>query len=562
LCLVPPLAAWPLLPALAQTPPNAGSLLQQLERGSEPRLPGRADKPRAEPLPQETPKSPGIAVAVKQFRFAGNTLLSEDALRAAVAPWVNRTVDFTELRKAAAAAAEAYRAAGWIARAYLPRQDITDGEVVIQIAEAAFGTARVENRQGEAPLRLKFERVLLYVDAAQKKGAPLSAAALDRALLLIEDLPGTGVSGSLTPGAHEGETDLALKLSAKPLFTGDVALDNAGSRATGSTRLTASLALNSALGYGEQATANLLYSEGSEYLRLAATLPAGTDGWRVGANASALRYQLTAPEFAALEARGHSETAGLEASYPLLRSRLSNVYLNLNADHKRFDNRSLGASVTRYRVNNLAAGLNANHFDNWGGGGASAASVHFVTGKVNLNGSPNQAADAATTQSAGTFHKIRYAASRRQALTETLAALASFSGQWANKNLDSSEKFYLGGPYGVRAYPVNEGGGSSGQLLNLETRAALPGQLSLSAFYDWGHVVVNRHQDFPGAAVINAMTLQGAGLALGWTGPGGTQVRATWARRIGDNPNPTATGLDQDGSKVRNRFWLSASLSF
>ena len=444
----------------------------------------------------------------------------------------------------------------------LPRQDITEGIVTIQIVEAVFGAARAEAADTERPLRLKLDRALTYVDAVQKKGQPVSAAALDRALLLMEDLPGTGVTGSLMPGAQDGETDLLLKLSAKPLINGDVALDNAGSRSTGSTRLTASLALNSPLGYGEQATANIIYSEGSEYLRLGATMPVGAQGWRAGAHGSVLRYQLTSPEFAALEARGTSETAGLEASYPLIRSRFSNLYLNLNADRKQFDNRSNGVSVTRYSVNSVAAGLQGNRFDNWAGGGANSGSVTFVTGNVNLNGSPNQAADAATTRTEGSYNKVRYAASRRQVITEAIAALASLTGQMANKNLDSSEKFYLGGPYGVRAYPVNEGGGSSGQLINLEARAALPRNVTLSGFYDWGHVVVNRHKDFQGAAVINEVTLKGAGIAMGWSGRDGANVRATWARRIGENPNPTASGQDQDGSKVRNRVWLSASFSF
>ena len=559
---MPPLVAWPVVPALGQTAPNAGSILQQIERGIEPRLPGRVDKPRAAPPPEEMRPSAGISVEVKQFRFAGNTLLTEAALAEVVAPWQNRTLDFNELRKVTAAVAEAYRNAGWIVRAYLPRQDITEGIVTIQIVEAVFGAARAEAADAERPLRLKLDRALTYVDAVQKRGQPVSAAALDRALLLMEDLPGTGVTGSLMPGAQDGETDLLLKLSAKPLINGDVALDNAGSRSTGSTRLTASLAVNSPLGYGEQATANIIYSEGSEYLRLGATMPVGAHGWRAGAHGSVLRYQLTSAEFAALEARGTSETAGLEASYPLIRSRFSNLYLNLNADRKQFDNRSNGVSVTRYSVNSVAAGLQGNRFDNWAGGGANAGSVTFVTGNVNLNGSLNQAADAVTTRTEGSYNKVRYAASRRQVITEAIAALASLSGQMANKNLDSSEKFYLGGPYGVRAYPVNEGGGSSGQLINLEARAALPRNVTLSGFYDWGHVVVNRHKDFPGAAVINEVTLKGAGIAMGWSGRDGANVRATWARRIGENPNPTASGQDQDGSKVRNRVWLSASFSF
>jgi hemolysin activation/secretion protein len=47
---------------------------------------------------------------------------------------------------------------------------------------------------------------------------------------------------------------------------------------------------------------------------------------------------------------------------------------------------------------------------------------------------------------------------------------ASFSGQRASKNLDSSEEFFLGGPNGVRAYPQGEGAGDEGWLSRLELR--------------------------------------------------------------------------------------------
>lgn len=559
LCVAPSLALWPVLPALSQSAPNAGSLLQQIERGAEPRLPSRVDKPRATTLPEEMPSASSATVPVKAFRFVGNTLLAEARLQDIVAPWRNRTLDLNELRKAAAAVAEAYRAAGWIVRAYLPRQDITDGVVAIQIVEAVFGATRME---ADAPLRLKLDRALRYVEAVQKQGEPVSAAALDRALLLIEDLPGVAVSGVLAPGAQPGETDLALKLTSTPLFSGDVGVDNAGGRSTGEARYTASLVLNSPLGLGEQASAQVMHSQGIDYLRLGANVPVGAQGLRVGVNGSVLRYRLTAPEFAALNAHGDSDTLGLEASYPLIRARLANLYFNLSADRKQFNNLSGGAVVTRYSISNYAAGLQGNYFDNWLGGGASTAGVTFVTGKLNLNGSPNQAADALTTRTAGDFGKLRYNFARRQVVTNRLALYGAVAGQWANKNLDSSEKFYLGGPNGVRAYPVNEAGGASGQLVNLEARLALPANLTLTGFYDWGRVVINRTKDFPGAAVINEIALKGAGTTLAWNGPHNTQLRATWARRIGANPNPTLAGLDQDGSKVRNRFWLSASFSF
>ena len=114
----------------------------------------------------------------------------------------------------------------------------------------------------------------------------------------------------------------------------------------------------------------------------------------------------------------------------------------------------------------------------------------------------------------------------------------------------------------MRAYPSSEAGGSAGQLLNLELRYRLPQGFTVTGFYDAGQVSVNTNNNFASAPVLNDYALKGAGLALAWQGESGLNLKATWARRIGDNPNPTATGTDQDGSLVADRFWLALSLSF
>jgi hemolysin activation/secretion protein len=179
-----------------------------------------------------------------------------------------------------------------------------------------------------------------------------------------------------------------------------------------------------------------------------------------------------------------------------------------------------------------------------------------------LNGSPNQQGDAASTRAAGSFRKLRYGMARQQTITEALAVSAVLSGQSADKNLDSSEKFYLGGSSGVRAYPSSEAGGASGQLLNLELRARLPEGLMLVGFYDWGHVTQNRDDHFSAAPAPNSYHLQGAGLVLGWISSYRLNLKATWARRIGSNPGANLSGRDQDGSLNKNRFWLQASMPF
>ena len=545
---------WSAASASAQSAPDAGALLQQIEQSRHLPLPPRAAPQFMAPPPLQS--LGGASVVVTSFRFAGNTLLSAAAIAPAVAGFLNRPLDFEELQNAAIAVATLYRQAGWVVRVYLPQQDIDGGVLTIQIVEAVFGAVHLE---GEAT-RVFAPRLKSLVEAAQRPGAPVNGDSLDRALLLIDDLPGVKVRGRLSEGRNQAETDLVLTLADAALVTGDMAVDNGGARSTGAARASASINLNSPLHLADQAGAILVHSRGSDYLRASYTLPLGSHGWRVGLNASHLAYRVLT--LAQLDAQGTSGTAGLEAYYPLLRSRLKNLYFAFTLDQKRFDNRSAGAITTRYRTEAASLGLSGNLFDGLGGSAASSASIALVQGQVNLAGSPNEAADAASTQTAGSFHKLRFAATREQVLSDAVSLYAGLSAQLAGKNLDSSEKFYLGGAGGVRAYPASEGGGSEGQLLNLEVRARLPANFKLAAFFDWGSVRVNKNNNLPGAAVLNAYQLKGGGVSLGWVASQGLSVKATLARRIGNNPNPTATGSDQDGSLDRTRFWLQASLPF
>jgi hemolysin activation/secretion protein len=540
----------------AQAVPNAGTVLQQIEQNRAPALPPKSSPLFAPPPPME---SIGTAtLTVTAFRFAGNALLTSEQLSAVVAGFVGRPLTFAELQNAAIAVAHAYRRAGWVVKAYLPQQDITGGAVTIQIIEARLGAVRID---GSTP-RASNGRLQGIVDAAQRPGTPLNAGALDRALLLIGDLPGVVATGSLSEGAEQGETDLVLKIKDGPKVTGEVTADNEGARYTGQARISVNASLNSAFGIGDRADTVLLHTQGSDYQRLAYSLPVGSEGWRVGANGSHLTYDIVTPGFGALDAHGSSSAVGLEASYPVFRTRLANLYLALNLDDKRFDNLSSGQTTTRYSIQDGTVGLYGNLFDDLGGGGADAASITFEHGHDDLSGSPNEAADASTTDTAGSFEKLNLSVSRQQRLTERVSLFASLAAQLSSKNLDSSEKFYLGGFNTVRAYPADEGGGSEGALANLEARVRLPRNFAAVGFFDYGTVRINRDNDYTGAAHPNTDTLKGVGLSLAWTADFGLNIKATVARRIGRNPDPTSTGDDQDGSLITNRLWLQISMPF
>lgn len=548
---VSPGAGW------AQGAPDAGSLQQRIDQA----------RPLSLPRPQPTapgtvPTQPpsGLSVRVTGFRLQGNSLLSDAELQAVLAPFLERSLSYTQLQEAAAAVARAYRAAGWVVRAFLPQQDVTAGVITLQVVEAVFGGVRLD---GTPPTRISSEYLLQLAAAGQEKGQPLRGPGIDRALLLLGDIPGVAALGSLVPGDREPESVLALRARDTPLLSGSAEWANAGSRSTGHQRFSFQLALNSPLHQGDLMQANGQATEGSQYVQLVAGLPVGTQGSRLSIQAAKLRYRLISPEFAELDGHGGSRTLGADLMVPLVRSRPANLYLNLSAEDKAFDNWATGTLSTAYAVRSLTLGLAGNRVDDWGAGGVSSGSVQLVRGQLDLSGSPNESAVAATTRAAGRYHVLRVRANRLQTLNETFSLQGSASVQAADRNLDSSEKFYLGGAQGVRAYPSSEAGGSTGWMLNAELRKRLPRGWTAAAFYDLGEVRQNHRNDFLGAPPRNTSLLHGAGLSVTWQHESGWTTRMTWARRLGQNPLAKPdSGLDQDGSLVRNRLWFNTQLPF
>lgn len=500
-----------------------------------------------------------MTVMVKSFRFAGNTLLSSAQLAPALQGFIGQQLDFAGLQRAADAVATAYRQAGWIVRVYLPEQDISEGVLTLQVIEARFAGLRFE---GEAPKRVMREQLQAFFTQQQAPGQALDANALDRALLLADDLPGISVAGTLVPGASEGETALALQTTDEPLIYGDIGLDNTGAKSIGSERLTANLNINSPTGRGDLLSLNGLLTQGSDYGRIAYTRPFGFSGLRVGISASHMQYKVVdGPQsIRDLNIQGSSSSMGLDWSYPLLRARLHNAYFSGGLETKRFysDNRSStpdnAKSYSDYNTNAIRLGLSGNRFDNWGQGGANSASAQWLQGRLS-----HMQAHSLVDSIERSFSKINYSLSRQQTVTGAHSLLLSLQGQHTNQALDSSEKFYIGGSGTVRAYPVSELGGDRGQVLTAEWRWRINPSWVLSAFVDQGRVV-----SLPTASgnATSTLSLSGHGLSASWQGPKGINTRITWAQRIGNNPKPTPSGTDSDGTLKRNRLWLSASVPF
>ncbi len=491
-------------------------------------------------------------VTVRRFRFIGATLLGEAELQVAVEPFLSRPLDFAELSRAAEAVALAYQRAGWLVRAFLPAQSIEDGVITLQVVESRFGGIRWE---GAKPALVAHPGIEAHILHQQAEGAPLNTHALDRGLLLADDLPGVSVAGTLVPGPGEGQTSLVLQSNDEPRLYGEAGLDNLGARSTGSLRKTLNINFNSPGGRGELASLNLLHSQGMAYGRVALTVPDGYNGLRLGFNASALNFEVVDGPGAntASAIRGRSSSLGIELSRPLVRERLANVYLSGGLETKRF---YTADSQVRsdYSTDVVRLGLSGNRFDDFAGGGANSGSVQMSWGRLgDIVAHPQDQALA------GAYRKLNYGFSRQQAVVPGHSLFVTLQGQHTTQRLDSSERFYIGGASSVRAYPSSELGGERGQVLTGEWRWRPSSEWTLAAFVDMGRVVA-----LPTTAGEGNTTLQlrGRGLSAAWQGPAGLTARLTWSHRNGRNPQPTSSGSDSDGTLRQNRLWLSASWAF
>ncbi len=510
---------------------------------------------------QEVEAAAKALITLKHIQFEGVTILGDMELKGIVEPFLNTPMTYEQMLEIGMVVEQYYRKNNYLARAVLPPQDLTDGLLTVDVIESVFSKVEIEQELADLPNTQA--HVEAIIEAQQKTGEPLNSKSLDRALALANNLPGMSAQGSLRQGREAGETELLLKLYQGRTRQTELTMDNGGSRSTGAMRLMANMTWFNPNDLADLLNVVAVHTQGSDYARLAYSMPVGTDGWRMGANASVMDYKVIVGQQGMVGAVGRAVTQGLEWVYPLLRADDRSATVTLTADNKKFENTSAqGLMMSDYKSKVMAAQVAGFYRDLNPGGGTGTYSLQLSHGSINLDGSLSQQTDATTTKTEGIFNKIRLNGSWQQAITTQTSAFVSYSGQLTDKNLDTSEKMQLGGMNGVRAYPTGEGSGSDAQLIQLELRHQLASGINMAAFYDWGQVWLAHDPSYPGGPQNNRNTYKGFGASIGYTFDDGISLKATWARKDGRNPNPTQTGNDQDGTRDRNRYWLQVTVPF
>ena len=542
--------------AYAEIIPDAGIIQRGLD-SSRPQTPSSDPVlPRAE---NEEEDDPNVAhFKIEQISIQGATLIDSKILESLVHDKLGQLLSAKQIQKIGLKLSDYYRSQGWLARVVFPEQDLHSGTLIVNILESVYRGNELDALESRADSELLEQ--LAVGDLVS--GEALSLQSIESGVLKANDQPGIRTTAVLVPGEASGETKLKLKLTDSALISGNLSYSNQGIRSTGSNQYQGNINFNNPLGRADQFSVQALGSENMFSVR-------GQYGWllnrfgsRFSIYGSQLHYELGG-NFANLQAEGEGRVLGGIVNHPLIRRSEENLYASISIENRLNQSSQLG-SLSRLRdINLLALAISADKTDHLLGLAQNNAGLQLNLGHLNIDLENERQSDQQTVRAAGDFFKLSFNLIRTEYFNDNWNLSLAFSGQWAAKNLDSSQKFSLGGPSGVRAFPVNEGMGDSGCLLTAELRRQLGYGFQGMIFADTGAVEVNHGLWMGSGTQHNQYILAGVGLGLRWNYQQEWQASATVGLPVTTNPAKDIYNHNGDGTRAGDPAgWLSLTRFF
>jgi hemolysin activation/secretion protein len=446
--------------------------------------------PRAQPiggtisLPSTVapPGAESIMLTVSRIVITGATVYGDQDFAPLYADLVGREVPLAAVYELARRITAKYGAAGYVlSRAIVPPQDFgRHGAVVrIQVVEGYIDNV-IWPMEKLARYRNFFDDYTARIIADR----PANIRTLERYLLLANDLPGLKFATTLKPSAtHPNASTLIVEVTEKRIDA-IARIDNRGTEARGPWQYLGAATVNNIIGAHEAFSvtyAGTFQVEELQYLAASYKQVLNSEGLTGFVNAS---YGFGRPGtdlLRALEYKTRSTIVEAGLTYPVIRSRETNLYFTALGFLTNDESFELGAPFTLDRIRGFRLKGDADWADRFLGinqvNVTLSQGLHILGATPNADPNPNvlQPLPTASTNAGQTnFTKIEGLYSRTQPLFAGFSAFVAAYGQYAFVPLLVSEQCSYGGRFFGRAYDPSQFLGDSCWMALGEGRYDIP----------------------------------------------------------------------------------------
>lgn len=456
---------------------------------------------------------------MNRFDVQGNTLLPQEEVDRAVAPFIGKNKDFADIQRALEALEQAYRDRGYgVVQVQLPEQDITKGVVQFRVLQPRIGRVLVDGNKF-----FDLDNVRRSLPTV-KGGETPNSRQIARNLQVLGEHPVKQTNVLLRSGASEDQVDVNIKVTDEKPWRAFLTLDNTGTGETGYWR--------SGIGYQHANLFNRDHTLTAQYI----TSPTNASkvsiyglGYRIPFYDLNSSFDLVAgySDVSSGVVQGlfnvsGSGTIGIARwNYHLPKWGELEQKVSVGLDYRAFKNevvfqgQGLVPDITIHPASLTYSALK--RF-------AAAELSFFVGASTNIPGGDDGKAvhfEASRAGASENYTVFRYGFNYVRQFRNEWQMRLGVNAQYTRDLLVSGEQYGIGGPDTVRGYLMREisnDRGYSGQAElytpDIAGRIGLPDsyRMRLLAFYDYG--AVQRNDPLPGEVARDSIASAGLGLRM------------------------------------------------
>jgi hemolysin activation/secretion protein len=493
-----------------------------LDRTNPASQPGRDDlalptqqQIRIEVLPVlDTPleDSSVAAMDVGAIVIDGLVALRQADFSPVVEPFAGRPLSRADLVRLADAVAARAREEGYaLATAWIPEQTLVGGMLRVRIEEGRIDAVRIEGSQDPA-IRRQLERLV--------NGRPVTLEALQREVLLADDLPGVWIRG--TRFDRQGEKRILVVDAGRSDVGGSVLVATDGTKPLGPVRARIDFDANGLISPRDRIdlsfSATPFDPDELAFFSARYSVIINDAGTSVGAFGT---YSHTEPGayLAASELEGTAWQGGFRLRHPLMRTQKRSLWLEASAELQDLKQDSLGTLVRADRIALARLGFYA--YGPLAGGNLQGRAT-VSQGLPVLGATGNSDPLASRWDSQPDFTTLSWWLNWRRVIMPRVSVSLATTGQISTAPLLIGESFALGGTGFLRGYDFAQRVGDQGVAGLAELR------------YDWPKAMgaVRNMQLYAFADGGTVSNLQG-GLGGGTLASSGAGLRTDITRDLG-----------------------------